>query len=309
MGAHCQHHHGDLKGRRLMISIVLNSIVTLAQVVGGLYSGSLSLLSDALHNLSDVISLFISYLANRLASRKYTPQQTFGFKRSEIVAALINGITLVGVAGMLLKEAVFNLRNPVSIDSNIVIGLAILGIAANGFSVLLLKQDAHNNLNIRSAYLHLLTDMMTSVAVMVGGFMMKYWQFYWVDSLLSILIAIYLVYSSWSLIVSTLKVLMQFSPDTVDVENVAARIKEVSGIKGVHHVHVWSLNDDEIHFEAHIDFEEDLRLSDTNTILDQVRIVLNEYKITHSSLQAEYNSSHSNELIADEHHTHSHHDH
>jgi len=170
---HSHTHHGDLKGRNLLISILLNILITVAQIIGGLVSGSLSLLSDALHNSSDVISLVISYVAIKLSKKSASLHKTFGYKRADILAAFINAATLVVVALFLIIEAVKRFQNPQEIESNLVIWLSLLGILANGFSVLLLKRDAESNMNMKSAYLHLFTDMLASVAVLIGGLLMK----------------------------------------------------------------------------------------------------------------------------------------
>jgi len=176
------HSHPELKGKNLLISIILNILITVAQVIGGLVSGSLSLLSDALHNFSDVLSLIVSYIANLLAKKKASIDKTFGYKRAEILAAFINASTLIIVAILLIVEAVKRFQNPEPIDSNLVIWLSLLGIVANGFSVLLLKKDADVNMNMRSAYLHLLTDMLASVAVLIGGLLMMFYEVFWVDN-------------------------------------------------------------------------------------------------------------------------------
>ena len=163
------HDHKDLKGRKLLITILLNIVITAAQVVGGLVSGSLSLLSDALHNFSDVISLIVSYIASKLTKQKASINRTFGYKRAEILAAFVNASTLIIVAVILIKEAIERFLEPQTIESNLVIWLSLVAIFANGFSVLLIKKDSENNINMRSAYLHLLTDMLASVAVLIGG--------------------------------------------------------------------------------------------------------------------------------------------
>ena len=166
------HNHVDLKGRNLVISILLNIVITLAQVVGGLLSGSLSLLSDALHNFSDVISLIISYIANRLSRKSASLKKTFGYKRAEILAAFVNAAALIVVAVFLIKEAVIRFQHPQEIETGLVIWLSFIAILGNGFSVLLLKKDSETNMNMKSAYLHLLTDMLASVAVLIGGLLM-----------------------------------------------------------------------------------------------------------------------------------------
>lgn len=298
--AHHHHHHGgsDLKGRNLIITIVLNLLITVAQAIGGLISGSLSLLSDALHNFSDVISLLVSFVANAFAKRKATTNTTFGYKRAEIIAAFVNAATLIIIAFILIKEAVERFFVPQEITPNIVIGLAFLGILANGFSVLLLKKDAHKNMNMKSAYLHLLTDMMASVAVLIGGLLMKFYALYWVDAVLTILIALYLIYVGFDLLKTATKVLMLLSPDGMEVQNIVATISKIEPIKNVHHVHIWQLNDDEIHLEAHIDFNQDIKLSEFDVILDRIEEeVYHKYGINHVSIQPEFGKCDSQDLI------------
>ena len=159
-------------------------MITVSQVIGGLISGSLSLLSDALHNFSDVISLIISYVADKYSKKDASFDKTFGYKRAEIIAAFVNAATLLIVAIYLIYEAVKRFVNPQEIESGLVIWLAVLGIVANGFSVLLIRKDAKENMNMRSAYIHLFTDMSASVAVLIGGLLMKYLGWFWVDSVL-----------------------------------------------------------------------------------------------------------------------------
>ncbi len=295
---HSHHHHGDLKGRNLFISILLNIIITVAQVVGGLLSGSLSLLSDALHNFSDVLSLIISYVANRLSKRKASNKKTFGYKRAEILAAFINAATLMIVAILLIIEAVERFQNPQEIESNLVIWLSLIAILGNGFSVLLLKKDSEVNMNMKSAYLHLLTDMMASVAVLIGGLLMKYFELFWVDSVLTFVIALYLVWMGWDLLKNSTKVLMLFTPDSIPIQKIVDEINTFESVKNTHHVHVWQLNEDEIHLEAHIDFHEDITLSQFDTILHEIEaLVFKKYDINHVNIQPEYGKDDAKEVI------------
>lgn len=297
---HHHHHHGphDLKGRNLLISIVLNVVITLSQIIGGLISGSLALLSDALHNLSDVLSLLISYIANLLTRKEASAGKTFGYKRAEIIAAFVNSATLIIVAVFLIKEAIERFFNPQEIGTGIVITLSILGILANGFSVLLLRPDSDRNMNLRSAYLHLLTDMMASVAVLIGGILMYYFSWYWIDPLLTILIAIYLIFMGYDLLKDSTRVLMLFTPNTLEVKNIVKAICRLEQVKNVHHVHIWQLNEDEVHMEAHIDFMEDIRLSEFDQILDEIEeLVYHEFGINHVNIQPEFNKCDSKNII------------
>ncbi len=295
---HSHHHHPDLKGRNLIISIILNILITVSQVIGGLISGSLSLLSDALHNFSDVLSLIVSYIANLLAKKPSSTNKTFGYKRAEIIAAFVNAATLMIVAVILIIEAIERFQNPQEVESNLVIWLSILGIAANGFSVLLLKKDADSNMNMKSAYLHLLTDMMASVAVLIGGILMKYYQWYWVDPALTLAIAVYLIFMGFDLLKQSTRVLMLFTPNSIQVQEIVEAIGKIEPIKNVHHVHVWQLNEDEVHLEAHIDFNEDIRLSEFDAILERIEEeVYHNHGINHVNIQPEFGKCDSKQVI------------
>lgn len=290
--------HGDIKGRNLIISILLNIVITVAQVIGGLVSGSLSLLSDALHNFSDVVSLIISYIANRLSKRDASLQKTFGYKRAEILAAFINASTLIIVAILLIIEAVKRFQNPQEIETDVVIWLSLVAILGNGFSVLLLKKDAQTNMNMKSAYLHLLTDMMASVAVFIGGLLMKYYQLFWVDSALTFVIALYLIYMGYDLLKDSVKVLMLFTPDSIEIDDILKDIQDIKSVKNVHHVHIWQLNEEEIHLEAHLDFEEDITLSQFDLVLNEVEeLVFHNFGINHVNIQPEFGKNGDKDVI------------
>jgi len=283
-------HKSDLKGRNLLISIFLNILITVAQVIGGLISGSLSLLSDALHNSSDVVSLVISYFAAKLSRKNASLNKTFGYKRAEIMAAFVNSATLVIIAVFLIIEAIERFQNPQEIESNIVIWLSFLGILANGFSVLLLKRDAESNMNMKSAYLHLFTDMLASVAVLIGGLLMKFYEIFWIDSVLTLAIAIYLIFVGYDLLKNSYKVLMLFTPNNVKIKEIVDEVQKLKDVKNVHHVHVWQLNEDETHLEAHIDFNKDITLSEFDVILVKIEELLhNKFRINHVNIQPEYN--------------------
>ncbi len=282
--------HPNLKGRNLLISIVLNIIITVAQAVGGIVSGSLSLLSDALHNFTDVVSLLISYIADRFSKRAASFDKTFGYKRAEIIAAFVNSASLIVVAFYLIFEAANRFLDPQVIESEIVIWLALLGIIANGFSVLLLRKNSKNNMNIRSAYLHLLTDMAASIAVLVGGILMLYFQWWWIDSVLTFAIAIYLIFMGYDLLKKSFKVLMLFTPSAIQIEEITATALQLEKVKSMHHIHIWQLNEDEIHLEAHLEFKDDLKISEFDATLQHLEALLfQKFGINHVNIQPEFN--------------------
>jgi len=286
---HVHIHKHEVKGKNLLFSIVLNIVITVAQIIGGILSGSLALISDALHNFSDVLTLVFSYFAHKLSKKKASMNQTFGFKRAELIAAFVNAMTLIIVALILIYGAIERFFNPAEITSDLVIWLSLLGIVVNGLSALLLKKDAENNLNMKSAYLHLFTDMMASVAVLVGGLLMKYFSWYWVDSVLTLIIAIYLVIVGFDLFKKSTKMLMLFTPEHINIKEIIREIHKISGVTHLHHIHVWHLNDEELHLEAHIDCSEDIKISEFNEMLHEVEQVLfNQFHINHINIQPEY---------------------
>jgi len=283
-----QHRPADLKAGRLGTAIFLNILITAAQIGGGLASGSLALLSDALHNFSDVVALLISAIANQLSGKAFSPQKTFGYKRIEMLAAMINAGTLVAIGAFLIKTALIRIRNPEIIDSFWVIGLALFSVVLNSICVALFKEDAAANLNIKAIFLHLLTDVMTSAAVLSGGILMYLYQIYWIDSLFSIMIAVYLIWASLGILMGTLRIFMQFAPPHLDIYEIEREILKFDPIAGVHHLHLWQLDDTTINLEAHLDFKEDILLSATTNIIGCLeKRMRDKFGINHTVFQPE----------------------
>lgn len=292
------HQHRQSSSKKLIVSILLNIGITASQIVGGFISGSLALLSDALHNFTDVISLIISYIASIYAKKNASTQKTFGYKRAEILAAFVNALSLVVISIILIKEAIERFISPEAIQSDLVIILSIVAIVGNGFSVWLLKSDSTRNMNMKSAYLHLFSDMLASVAVLIGGLLMKYFELFWIDSVLTFLIALYLIIMSWDLLKKSYRVLMLFTPHGVEIKSIVNQVHAIKGVSKLHHVHVWQLNEDEVHLEAHLAFDDDISLSKFDDILDNIEELLKqEFNINHITIQPEYNKKDSKDII------------
>jgi cobalt-zinc-cadmium efflux system protein len=286
---HSHSHSHGVQGKNLLFSIVLNIVITVAQVIGGILSGSLALISDALHNFSDVLSLVFSYVAHKLSRKEASVNQTFGYKRAELIAAFVNAMTLIVVALFLIYEAIERFFNTHTIASELVIWLSLLGIIVNGLSVFMLKNDADKNLNMRSAYLHLFTDMLASVAVLVGGLLMKYFQWYWVDSVMTLLIAIYLLFVGFDLLKKSTQMLMLFTPSHININEIITEVHKIEGADKLHHIHVWYLNEEELHLEAHLDCSEDIKMSEFNELLHNIEhVLLDKFQINHINIQPEY---------------------
>ncbi len=282
-------HSHDLSGKNLFLAIVLNVVITLAQLTGGIISGSLALISDALHNFSDVLSLVISYAANQIAQKKGSTMRTFGYKRAEILATLINASTLIAIGLYVIFEALSRISNQQIINSTLVIWLGMLGILVNGGSIFLLKNNIDESMNIKAAYLHLLGDVLTSVAVVLGGLLMLFWKIYWVDPIISMLIALYLIYASYGLIKDSTSILMEFAPKEINMDAVIKTITAYPQIQNAHHLHLWSLDDKHIYLDAHLDFVENLTLKESNAVIDKLEKELHDdYEIEHTIFQCEF---------------------
>ncbi|MGB3962477.1 MAG: cation diffusion facilitator family transporter [Sulfurimonas sp.] len=296
--SHEHNHTHEIKGKNLFITIILNIFITVAQIIGGIFSGSLALLSDALHNFSDVIALVIAWWANRLSGRQNSLDKTFGYKRAEILATLFNASALMGIGIYLIFESIERFVHPQIISSNIVIYLAILSIVLNAASVLLIKDDAHDNMNIKAAYLHLMTDVMTSVAVLLGGIAMMVYEIFWIDSVITVMIALYLIQSSLGLIMQSSAILMQFAPKDIDALKIQEFVLQNSAIKELHHLHLWQLSDKERMLEARLNFRENLTILEAQEVIMSLeKMIEKEFDIHHITFGVEHTTYSNEQLI------------
>lgn len=279
-------HHGTLSGRQFLGVTVLNGLITLVQFAGGMLSGSLSLLSDAVHNLGDTVAIALSYGAWKIAGRPKDARRTYGYKRAEIIAAFVNAMALAAISAFIIIEAFRRLRSPSPIDSGLMIGVALFGLAANAISMLVLRREAHGNMNVRSSYLHLLGDTISSVGVVGGGLAIRAWGAAWVDPLVSVLIAAYIMRGSWDIVRESVGILMQ-SAAALDYAAMKADIEAIAEVRSVHHVHTWMSNEDTIYFEAHVEMNDQL-LSSACAVSVKIEDILREkYGIAHATIQME----------------------
>ena len=285
-----EHHHNHIQ-RNLFITVILNVIITITQIVGGIISGSLALISDALHNLSDSLAIILAWAANIVSRRPRTARSSFGFQRAEILAALINGLVLVAISGYLVIEAINRFIHMQQVNPEWMFWLGLLGLVANGISAIILHRDRKNNINLKAAYLHLLGDAFTSIAVIMGAIAIYTLGWYWVDPLVTLVISSYLFIQTFSILKEAIEILMQMAPTGLDPFEVEKAVRQLTGIKGVHHIHIWKLSDKRIHFEAHIDLENDLPVSSTHLLRKKIKEILKaKFDIDHTTLQFEFHS-------------------
>jgi cobalt-zinc-cadmium efflux system protein len=274
----------------------LNALITAAEIIGGLLSGSLSLLSDAVHNLSDTFAIALSYIANRIAQKPEDARRTYGYKRAEILAAFVNSSVLTIISSVLVVEAIRKFSSPEAIKGSLMIFVASIGLVANLVSALVLKKDSHENLNIKSSYLHMLGDAVSSVGVLLAGITIRLWGIVWIDPVVTLLISLYIIRETWQVIKKTVDILMQSSA-VLDYDAIAKDVEAFPEVNNIHHVHSWMGNEKTVYFEAHVDMV-DMTLCEADIILGRIESLLKDkYDISHTTLQAETDKCHDKSLI------------
>ncbi len=282
---------------RILVSLVLNIIITFTEFIAGILAGSLSLLSDALHNLSDVFVLLITYVARKISEKEADITKTFGYRRIEILAAFVNLMVLIGIGFYLIVEGILKIISPAEVNSKLIIWIGLLSVVINAMSASHLHGGFLRSLNVKSAYLHLLTDMFTSIAVVLGGLIIEYTDYYIIDPILSIFIASFIFYSSRDSFKKVYRILMNFAPEGVDYEKIKSIFTSIPEIEGFHHFHIWQLNENEIHLEAHIDFKENVELRKATEIIETLEKKIKDIGINHVTFQPEFHPNHPRELI------------
>lgn len=272
--------------------------IALVEIIGGIVSRSLALFSDSLHNFSDSMSILTSYIAIKIGEREKNEKYTFGYKRAEILVAFVNSAILVGVALFLIVEAYKRFKTPEPINGPLMFSVALIGFLANLISVLLLHEHSHENINVRSAYLHLLSDTLSSVAVVLGGIAIIKWNAIWVDPLLSALISIYILREAYEILKESVEVLMEASPN-LDFNEIKREIESIPGVKNAHHFHAWRVGEKEVHFECHVEVN-DMLISEAQQIIDVIAERLRRFGITHVTVQLEAGRCKEKGMICDE---------
>ncbi len=284
-----KHHHThvkNLRGKKLLWVTLLNFLVSLVQVVGGILANSLSLISDAIHNLGDTLAIFIAFLAGKHADKKPDARKTFGYKRTEILAALFNAVVLIVICIFLFVEAYDRFKNPQVIKGGIMLVVAVFGLLANLVSVLVLQKEKSHNLNIRAAYLHLLGDTLSSVAVVAGGIAILVWQIYWLDPLITVAVGVYIIYHTWAVVRQTVDILMQATPNHINIQKIKQSVEALPQVENIHHLHVWQMDDEYVYLEAHVNMCKDLTLSEAQAVRHNVETILRDkFGINHITLQ------------------------
>lgn len=297
---HTGRHHADTRfNRRLGIAIFLNALIFVVEMIGGLLTNSLALISDAIHNLSDFVALILSYFAAKIARLNTNHNKTYGYIRIEIFAAFINSIVLVAIGCGIIYEAVRRIGHPEPVMGIWMVAIAVVGFIANAIGTVLLKENAKHDLNMKSAHLHLFTDAVESFAVIVVGGMIYWFGWDFLDPVISIAIGIFIIKSAWSIIAETVNILTEGTPKGIDVHEVAAMIQSMPGVSNVHHVHIWSISSRFRALSAHVVVDDTL-ISEGNVLTAKIEKELGErFGINHPTIQLECGGCAERAVIAD----------
>jgi len=289
---HHRHHRNFLARReagrsRLGLCVVITAVTMVVEFIAGLLTGSLALISDAGHMLTHGFSLVISYLAIALAQRPATERRTFGLYRAEILAALFNGASLLVITGFIVWYAVQRLLHPVPVSGGWMLAVAVVGLAVNILTALILKESACDDLNIKSAFLHMLGDLISSVIVVAGAVIIIWTAWYPIDPILSMVVCVFILVWAYSLTRESVEILLQATPREVDIPAIQERLSHVAGVQLVHDVHVWSITSGLHSLSAHVQID-DMPISRSSAILSKVgEILKQDFNIIHYTIQLE----------------------
>jgi cobalt-zinc-cadmium efflux system protein len=293
--------HRDIE-KRLGISIALNAIIFIIEIIGGILTNSLALISDSLHNLSDFFALILSFLASKVVRWKSNSEKSYGYVRIEIFVAFINAMALVLIGLYIIYEGIQRFAHPEPIAGGWMFVIAIIGFIVNTAATLLLKTHAHHDLNIKSAYLHLLTDAIESLAVVVVAALIAWQDWRLLDPLVSIVIGLFIIKSAWSIVTETVHILTEGTPRGIDLDKVAAFIQSFPGVENVHHLHIWGLSSRMRALSAHIVVQDQL-ISSGNKICLQIEQELeHRFGINHPTLQLESTVCQDQGIVVDTNH-------
>jgi cobalt-zinc-cadmium efflux system protein len=278
--------------KAFQIGIALNVSFVLVEVIAGLTYKSMSLLSDAGHNLADVLSLLLSYIAFKLAHKRATDRFTYGYKKTTVLAALVNAVLLMIAIGILGYESFQRLQHPPVVQGNGIAWVAAIGIAINGISAFMFFKNKDADLNIKGAYWHLLADAMVSVGVVIGGLIISYTGWFWLDPIIGLVIMIIILLSTWSLFTDSFKMSVDAVPSGIELQQITHVIQSVKHIVNVHHIHIWPISTTENALTAHVIVDDRLPFDEKLKVIQHLKHELMHHNIHHSTIELESETNH-----------------
>ena len=287
-----EHNHGHADqtmslNKAFIIGITINALYVVIELSAGFFYNSLSLISDAGHNLTDVASLALALLAYRLAKVRANDKFTYGYRKSTILVSLINSVVLFVAIGGILWESFSRFQNPVIVQGLPISIVAGIGIVINAISAFLFFKDKDRDLNVKGAYLHLMADAAVSLGVVVSGVLIFFFHFYWLDLVMSLVIVVVIFYSTWNLFKDSLSLTLDGVPKGIDLNAVVSEIKEVDGVIDVHHLHIWAISTSQNAMTAHVIIQPDINIENQNNLKKNIKHELENVNIQHATLEFE----------------------
>ena len=290
MHNHSHTHFGEVSrqtSKRLTLSLVITAAFVVVEIIAGIFGNSLALLTDAAHNFTDVIALGLSWYALRIATKPAHAGKTYGYHRVGILVALVNSTTLIIIAIGIFIEAWHRFITPPEVDSTILIGVGALAFIINIVTAWMVKEGSEYDLNLRSAFLHLMGDVLSTLGAVIAGVIIAFTQWNWLDPLVSVLIGVFILYNAWGILRQTIRILLESTPENVDMDEMVNDLLKVDGVRGVHDLHVWSISENLRMLSAHI-ITDDLPVSAAMSIQESINEFLaHNYNIQHATLQME----------------------
>lgn len=284
---HHHHHHNEVTQKSvklLILSFAINMLLSVAEIIGGIISGSVSLIGDALHNTSDAFSILIAVIAFKIGNKKASAKYTYGFKRAEIIGGFVNLILLFISGCYLLAEGIERLINPQQIDGLLIIWISVLALIIDALTAKISHHDAHHNSNMKMVFIHNLADAFGSIGVIISGLCIMWFDLYRVDGIVALFIAFYMIFQSVVSFPQIVNILMNAAPDNIDIEQVKNSLLAIKNIKNVHHLHLWCISEHNVAIECHIE-------SDNNDIIvEATQLLKDKFGITHCNFQVENKS-------------------
>lgn len=288
MSTHCHHHHHHEVNKKsiklLVLSFAINMLLSIAEFIGGIISGSVALIGDALHNTSDALSILIAVIAFKIGSKKASTKYTYGFKRAEVIGGFVNLVLLFISGCYLLIEGIERLIKPEQIEGMLIIWISVLALVVDIFTAKISHHDAHHNTNMKMVFIHNLADVFGSIGVIISGLCIVWFNIYSIDGIVALLIAFYMIFQSIATFPKVINILMNAAPDNIDIEQIKKCILEIDDIKDVHHIHLWSISEHNVALECHV---ESCNVDIVPIIADKLK---DKFGINHCNVQIEKTS-------------------
>ncbi len=287
MHNHPHIHPASQTTKRLALSLVLTAAFVVVEIIAGIFGNSLALLTDAAHNFTDVIALGLSWYALKIATRPAHAGKTFGYHRVGILVALVNSTTLVLIALGIFYEAYHRFITPPEVNSTILIGVGTLAFIINAVTAWMVKEGSEHDLNLRSAFLHLMGDVLSTLGAVAAGIVIAFTNWNWLDPLVSVLIGVFILWNAWGILRQSIHILLESTPESVDLNTMVESLLKVEGVRGVHDLHVWSINESLRALSAHI-VTDDISVGECARIQQNLNeVISHQYNIQHTTLQLE----------------------